>query len=111
MTNINGWSIAPNGRKAQHESGFTVEVEGNPADPHSVNPGKFPQGLSAIEQVRLLRMGVEAIAQVAKQGNGMGRKPQAASRRPVYTPPANKPARAKLSLKKKSEASPAAVEA
>ncbi|AFU97611.1 hypothetical protein [Simiduia agarivorans] len=61
------WKVGGDGRSASHPSGFTLTIEGNPKDPSAVNPGRFPPGLSAIEQVRLLRHGVEAIASAAKR--------------------------------------------
>ncbi len=91
------WTVDLKSLSARHECGFELDVEGNAKDPSAVNPGRFPAGLSGIEQVRLLRTGVEAIANAAKA--------QSLSRvkAPSYVPPKNKPQRPKLSLKKKSE--------
>lgn len=75
------WTIGADGRSATHSSGFTLSVEGNPKDPQGVNPGRFPAGLSAIEQVRLLRLGVEAIAAAAKAGQ----QKRSAPERPVLS--------------------------
>lgn len=64
---FNDWKVGADGRSATHGSGFTLTVEGKPADPSAVHPGRFPAGLSAVEQVRLLRHGVEAIAEAASK--------------------------------------------
>ncbi len=93
---------------AVHESGFRVEVEGNPRNPNAVHPGKFPVGLDAISQVRLLRMGVEAIAAAAKSGGeeAYANKSPRVIKAPKPSPfgdPAKRPKRATLSLKRKSE--------
>lgn len=77
----NEWTIGADGRSATHSCGFTLTVEGNPKDPQSVNPGRFPAGLSAIEQVRMLRLGVEAIAAAAKSGQPKRNAPE----RPVLS--------------------------
>jgi hypothetical protein len=50
---------------ATHASGFTLRVEGNPRDPSSVDPGKFPADLSFVDQARLLRSGLEFLAKTA----------------------------------------------
>jgi hypothetical protein len=47
---------------ATHTSGFTVRIEGNPKDPSDVYPGKFPDGISFVDQARLLRSGLEFLA-------------------------------------------------
>ena len=64
---FNEWTLAPDGRSASHSCGFTLSVEGNPRDPQGVNPGRFPPHLSVIDQARLLRHGVEAIAKAAQR--------------------------------------------
>lgn len=107
--NFEAWTVDLTTLSATHESGFRIDVEGNPRDPSAVNPGRFPKGLNGIEQVRLLRHGVEAIAKAAKAGPGSQRS-QAASvagkaaakeavPRPVRT---DKPKRPVLSLKRKN---------
>ncbi len=47
---------------ANHASGFTIRIEGNPKDPSDVYPGKFPEGMSFVDQARLLRSGLEFLA-------------------------------------------------
>ena len=93
LMDFNDWTLAPDGRSASHSCGFTLSVEGNPRDPQGVNPGRFPPELSIIDQARLLRHGVEAIAKAAKGG--------AAPKAPtVVTRPASD--RPVLSIKRKS---------
>ncbi|WP_439133585.1 hypothetical protein [Pseudomaricurvus sp.] len=102
--NLEAWTVDLKSLSATHESGFRLEIEGNPKDPSAVHPGKFPKGLTSIEQVRLVRLGVEAITKEAKNS----RSTRPVVKKPAYIPPANKPKRATLSLKKKSEDSPPA---
>jgi hypothetical protein len=69
------WTLGADGQSAQHVSGFSLTVDGNPRDPQGVNPGRFPPGLSVIDQARLLRHGVEAIAKAARQKSAPKPKP------------------------------------
>jgi len=102
--NFKAWSVDLATLTATHESGFLIEIEGNPRDPSAVNPGRFPKELSGIEQARLLRHGMEAFAAAAKTTATEKRasKP-AVHQKPAYITPANKPKRPVLSLKKRSE--------
>jgi hypothetical protein len=50
---------------ATHASGFVLKVEGNPRNPSSVDPGKFPADLNFVDQARLLRCGMEFLAKAA----------------------------------------------
>jgi hypothetical protein len=99
VMNFEAWTVDLKTLSATHENGFRLEVEGNPKDPAAVHPGKFPPGLSSIEQVRLVRYGVEAIVKEAKNS----RPVRPVVKKPAYVPSVNKPQRATLSLKKKSE--------
>ncbi len=54
---------------ATHESGFVLQVEGNPRDPSAINPNNFPSNLSYIDQARLMRCGVEVLAKAAVGSN------------------------------------------
>jgi len=93
--NFDTWSVDLKTASATHESGFRLEVEGNPKDPSAVNPGRFPKELSGIEQVRLLRIGVEAIAKAAmtqSSAPAIAPKPRVSK---------SKPTRPVLSLKRK----------
>lgn len=93
---FSAWVVDLKTFTATHASGFRLEIEGSPKDPSAVHPGKFPSGLSSIEQVRLVRTGVEALANEAKQA----RLRSTAAVKKAYVPPANKPKRDTLSLKK-----------
>jgi len=50
---------------ATHESGFILQVEGNPRDPSAINPANFPPNLSFVDQARLMRCGLEFLAKAA----------------------------------------------
>lgn len=50
---------------ATHESGFVLQVEGNPCDPSAINPAHFPANLSFVDQARLMRCGLEFLAKAA----------------------------------------------
>ncbi|MEJ2419493.1 MAG: hypothetical protein P8Y45_21725 [Exilibacterium sp.] len=99
---LEAWTVNLSTLSAEHESGFTIEIEGNPTDPSSVNPGRFPAELNSIEQTRLLRYGMEAIAKAAKSAKTRTRA--SAPKKPAYIPPPNKPRRPVLSLKNKKKA-------
>ena len=60
--NFDDWTADVAVSVATHSSGFTVRIEGNPKDPSEVYPGKFPDGLSFVDQARLLRCGLEFLA-------------------------------------------------
>jgi hypothetical protein len=55
--------------KATHQSGFVLQIEGNPRDPSAINPNNFPPNLSYIDQARLMRCGVEFLAKAAAGSN------------------------------------------
>lgn len=111
---FNDWVADLTAGTATHASGFIIKVEGNPTDPSQVDPGKFPEGLSFIEQARLLRSGLEFLAKEAKQ---MGKLTSYSTRKDDpkmaairereeqakrFAERADKPERSVLSLKKKS---------
>jgi hypothetical protein len=87
------WTVDEGRLTATHDSGFTLQWEGSAKDPSAIHPGRFPKELSSIEQVRLLRLGVEFIAKSQSP---------VAPKKSAYVAPANKPQRAKLSLKPKA---------
>lgn len=93
---FNAWIVDLPTLSATHACGFRLEVEGSPKDPCAVHPGKFPAGLSSIDQVRLVRTGVEAIAKAA---NNRPVKP--VPPKPISAPLKDKPSRPLLSLKKR----------
>ncbi|MGH1373922.1 MAG: hypothetical protein ACRBBW_17920 [Cellvibrionaceae bacterium] len=88
------WTVDLKSLTATHSSGFRIEVEGNPKDPNAVHPGKFPAGLSSIDQVRLVRTGVEAIASEGKKARAVS------APKSTFVAPANRPKRDTLSFKK-----------
>jgi len=50
---------------ATHESGFVLQVEGDPRDPSAINPANFPANLSFVDQARLMRCGLEFLAKAS----------------------------------------------
>ena len=109
--NFDDWNTDLAAGSATNSSGFTLRIEGNPRDPSEVFPGKFPDAMSFVDQARLLRSGLDALAKAAKQG-GVSEyvmpKPQlksaAAQEREAlakqFAERADKPQRSVLSLKK-----------
>lgn len=111
--NFEEWTADTATGTATHSSGFTLRIEGNPRDPSEVFPGKFPEGLSFVDQARLLRSGLDALAKAAKNSPGADYvlpKPQlksaAAQEREAlakqFAERSDKPQRSVLSLKKSS---------
>ena len=97
--NFETWTVDLSSSSAVHPCGFKVVVEGDLCSPSGVHPGKFPDGLSAVEQARLLRCGLEAIINLAQNQNWRQEKNRFAERSQA-APIAHKPARTILSLKK-----------
>lgn len=60
--NFDDWTADMTTGTVAHASGFTIRIEGNPKDPSEVYPGKFPEGMSFVDQARLLRSGLEFLA-------------------------------------------------
>lgn len=87
------WIVDVQKRTATHSSGFKLEVEGNPRNPSAVHPGKFPPGTSSLDQVRLVRTGVEAIVKAAGAARSAPpskrpktiKKPQGSANRPTLS--------------------------
>ena len=50
---------------ATHESGFMLQVEGDPRDPSAINPANFPSNISFVDQAKLMRCGLEFLAKAA----------------------------------------------
>lgn len=93
--NFEAWDVDLGTASAVHQCGFRITVEGDPVNPSGVHPGKFPEGLSAVEQARLLRCGLEAMQKLAsKMGSTRGHS------KPAPPPRQHKPTRPILSLKK-----------
>lgn len=93
--NYESWNVDLATASAVHASGFQLTVDGDPANPMGVHPGKFPEGLSAIEQARLLRCGLEAMHKAASTSTA-----QQARERFQEQMLKHKPTRPVLSLKK-----------
>lgn len=102
---------------ATHESGFILQVEGNPCDPSAINPSNFPSNLSFVDQARLMRCGLEFLAKVAASSpttyssqtgttdieslkSAATKEREALAKQ--FAERADKPERSVLSLKKKS---------
>lgn len=114
--NFDDWVADVAAGTATHSSGFVLRVEGNPADPSAVEPGKFPTDLNFIDQARLLRCGLEFLAKASKtNGYSSGystraddpkmaaiREREAQAKR--FAEREDKPQRSVLSLKKKAPA-------
>lgn len=95
--NFDDWEVNLGAMSATHACGFTLSVEGSAKNPSAVHPGPFPKNLSALEQVRLLRHGVEAIAKASKTK----------SPPPVYRPkPSDRPRKTLLKLKRNTPDNP-----
>lgn len=96
--NFEAWDVDLSTASAVHECGFRITVEGDPANPNGVHPGKFPEGLTAVEQARLLRCGLEAMQKRASANSVHKGKTSFQERRAAV--PQHKPERPILSLKK-----------
>jgi hypothetical protein len=113
--NLEAWVVDLAAGTATHESGFVLQVEGNPCDPSAINPNHFPANLSFVDQARLMRCGAEHLAKAAVESGqdfSVSRavtdieslKSQAVKDREAlakqFAERANKPERSVLSLKK-----------
>lgn len=97
--NFESWDVDLSTASAVHECGFKITVEGDPGNPFGVHPGKFPDGLTAVEQARLLRCGLEAMQKIASSSS-YGQKAKATLADNRAAVPKHKPNRPILSLKK-----------
>lgn len=95
--NFESWNVDLDSASAVHPCGFRLTVEGDPANPSGVHPGKFPEGLTAVEQARLLRCGLEAMQKIASTARVQKEQARLAQQRAAH-----KPTRPVLSLKKKA---------
>lgn len=98
--NFETWTVDLASSSAIHPSGFKVVVEGDPRNPMGVHPGKFPEGMTAVQQARLLRCGLEAIMNQAQNEGWRQDKSRFAERVQPAAAPVHKPTRPILSLKK-----------
>jgi len=117
--NFDAWVADLAAGTATHESGFVLQVEGDPRDPSAINPANFPANLSFVEQARLMRCGLEFLAKAAASNPGYtayasanrgptdieSLKSEATKEREAlarqFAERADKPVRSTLSLKKK----------
>ena len=117
--NFDAWVADLVAGTATHETGFVLQVEGNPRDPSAINPANFPDNLSFVDQARLMRCGLEFLAKAAANGPAPrsyssatggqtdleSLKSEATKEREAlarqFAERADKPARSTLSLKKK----------
>lgn len=117
--NFEAWVADLAAGTATHESGFVLQVEGDPRDPSAINPANFPANLSFVDQARLMRCGLEFLAKAAASNPGYtsytgasrgatdieSLKSEATREREAlarqFAERADKPVRATLSLKKK----------
>ncbi len=65
--NFDDWQIDLAAGNAVHGSGFSLRIEGDAREPEEVFPGRFPDNLSFVDQARLLRSGLAALAKAAQQ--------------------------------------------
>ena len=101
MTTESAWSVDLKTKTATHTSGFSLTIEGNPKDPSAVSPGRMPKEMGAHEQVKLLRLGLEALAGASGQAGGVFSGPDIRNlSKETYQRPANLPRKPLLSLKK-----------
>lgn len=98
--NFGTWTVDLTSSSAIHPSGFKVVVEGDPGNPMGVHPGKFPDGLTALQQARLLRCGLEAIINQAQSLDWKHDKSRFAERAQAAPAVVRKSTRPILSLKK-----------
>lgn len=98
--NFETWVVDLSSLSAAHPSGFRVVVEGDPTSPMGVHPGKFPDGLTAMQQARLLRCGLAAIISQAQNQGWEQEKTRFAERTQVVPTVVHQSNRPILSLKK-----------
>lgn len=63
---FDAWNVDLETLSAFHVTGFRISIEGSPLQPVGVSPSHFPDGLTAVEQARLLRCGMRAIKKAAE---------------------------------------------
>ena len=80
------WNVDLKTKSAFHVTGFRISIEGNPLQPMGVLPSHFPEGLTAVEQARLLRCGMKAILTEAKNHRNLQRKEHKGYREKAPTP-------------------------
>ncbi len=114
---FDAWVVDLTTGTATHESGFILRVEGSALQPTSISPANFPAELSFADQARLMRCGLETLANAVMTApiksysgqsgvtNTESLKSAATKEREAlakkFADRADKPQRAVLSLKKK----------
>ncbi len=74
MIDFDAWTVDTAQGIARHDCGAVIEVEGDPANPTAVDPRDFPKSLDFLEQARLLRSGMEALAAAGRSRPGRDQK-------------------------------------
>ncbi|WP_049723777.1 hypothetical protein [Gilvimarinus polysaccharolyticus] len=117
--NFEAWDVNLAAGEARHSCGCIIRIEGNPRNPSAVDPSHFPKSMNFIDQARLLRCGIEALALAAEQGgapagqddDGVSVKIKSRTvldleqKAKMFAENPDKPKRAVLSLKKREKAS------
>lgn len=88
MTDTNTWQFDASTRRLQHESGLSLQIEGQLRDPEAVTPMQVPESLNSLQLVTLIREGTEYCRQLKATGS-------------TQTKVDNTPSRPVLSLKKR----------
>ena len=89
---MNEWDVDIIAERAKHVSGVEIIFSGNPeSNNFDGKPTGFPSGMSAVEQVTLIRTGFEAYRAAYQQQGGRNK--------PRSSKPANKP---KVATRQKS---------
>jgi hypothetical protein len=94
---FDSWHVDIAEATVRHPSGFRIVVEGNLADPTGISPSNFPEGLSAAEQARLVRCGMQALMKAARSRTTVRRPRPTVAAKPRFK---DKPERPVLSLKR-----------
>ncbi len=71
---FDAWNVDLKTKSAFHITGFRIVVEGNPVQPMGVIPSHFPDGMSAVDQARLLRCGIKALIREARNATYQAQK-------------------------------------
>ena len=98
--NFESWAVNLETYSATHSCGAKIVAEGDPLNPCGVHPSDFPDSISALDQVRLLRCGLKAIFNAARDQKK--RTMQIIEKSKPAVQLANKPKRPVISLKKKA---------
>lgn len=105
MIDYEAWTVDADEGVARHASGAVICIEGDPANPTAVDPKDFPKDLSFLDQARLLRCGMAALAAGAGSARSRARSKSTVAeeleqKAKMFAERPDKPKRAVLSLKK-----------